>query len=143
MKLARLALAALFLGGTACSSVQTVRNPAQFLASNPDFVVVIYDDNSEVPISKPQMRGDSVVGTWMGLNEPVSAPMSQVKRIDAIQRDRGRTTLLVLGLSAVTVVTTIGFARAVQNHGMICDFFRPEDRQCYISSGDYDNGMPN
>lgn len=138
MKLARLALAALFLGGTACSSVQTVRNPAQFMATRPDLVVVTYDDNSEVPISQPQMRGDTVVGTWQGLNEPIAVPMNQVKRLDAIQKDSKRTTLLIAGLVAAAAVTAYGFSLASTDYGIICDFYRPEDRQCYISSGDPD-----
>jgi len=135
MTLARLPLAALLIGGVACSSVQTLRNPAEFLATRPDLVVVTYHDNSEVPISQPQMRGDTLFGTWQGLNEPVVVPMDQVKRVDAIQRDSKRTALLIFWISAATAVTTYGFIRAVTDHGVICDDTRPEDRRCYISSG--------
>lgn len=137
MKLARLALAVLFLGGLACSSLQTVRDPNAFMATNPDLVVVIYNDNGEVPVAKPQFRGDTLVGQWAGLNEPISVPMDQIQRIDAVQKDPKKTTLFIVSLIAATAVTTYGFTRAVQNHGQICDYFRPEDRQCYISSGDY------
>ena len=137
MKLARLFLAALFLGGTACSSVQTVRDPSSFMSTSPDLVVVIFTDNAEMPVSNPKMRGDTLVGQWAGLGEAVTVPMDQVQRIDAIQKDPKKTTLLIVGLVAATAVTTYGFSRAVQDHGQICDYFRPEDRQCYISSGDY------
>ena len=142
MKLSRLFLAALFLGGTACSSVQTVRDPNAFMSTKPDLVVVIYNDRAEMPVANPQMRGDTLFGQWAGLGEPVTVPMSQVQRIDAIQKDPKKTTLFIVSLIAATAVTTYGFTRASQDHGQICDFTRPEDRQCYISSGDYDNGNP-
>lgn len=136
MKVALSLAAILIIGGTACSSVQTVRNPAEFLTTRPDLVVVTYHDNSEVPISQPQMRGDTLFGTWQGLNEPVVVPMHQVKRVDAIQRDSKRTALLIFWVSAATVVTTYGFIRAVTDYGEICDYTRPEGRQCYDSSPD-------
>lgn len=139
MRLSRLSVSAMLLGVIACSTVQTVRDPAAFMATRPDFIVVVWDDNSEVPIAQPQLRGDTLFGTWQGLNEPVVAPLNRLKRIDAIQRDAKRTTMLIVGLAAATAVTTYGFVRAVQDHGIICDFFRPEDRQCYISSGDPDD----
>jgi len=133
MKLARLSLTALFLGGVACSSVQTVRNPAQYFATNPAMVVVIYNDNSEVPVANPQMRGDTVVGTWQGLDEAVAVPLSDVQRIDAVQKDPRKTATFIAALVGLAAVTTYGFVRAVHSSGEICDFFRPEDRQCYIS----------
>jgi hypothetical protein len=133
-------LAALFLGAVACSSVQTVHNPAQFFSTaRPEMVVVIYDDNSEVPVASPQMKGDTVVGEWLGLNEPVSIPMDQVQRIDAIQKDPKKTTLFIAGLVAAAAVTTYGFVIKHQDSGQICDFFRPDDRQCYISSATPDD----
>lgn len=127
MKLARIALATLFIAGTACSSVQTVRDPAQFMATRPDVVVVVFDDGSEMPIAQPQMRGDTVVGTWQGLNEPVVAPLSQLRRVDAIQKDSKRTALLVLGLATASSVMTYGFTRLTTNSGVICSWDRGTD----------------
>lgn len=138
MKLARLFLAALFLGATACSSVQRVRDPVQFMATRPDLVVVTYDDRSEVPVAQPEMRGDTLFGTWQGLSEPVAVPLNRVQRIDAVQRDSKRTTLFIVSLVAATAVTAWGLSQAVFDTGISCDFNRPEDRQCYISSGDPD-----
>jgi hypothetical protein len=133
MKLARLSLTGLFLGAIACSSVQTVHNPAQFMSTNPAMVVVIYNDNGEVPIAQPRMKGDTIVGTWAGLGEPIEVPMDQVQRVDAIQKDPKKTTLFIASLIGAAAVTTYGFTRAVHSTGQICDFFRPEDRQCYNS----------
>ena len=133
MKLARLFLAALFLGATACSSVQQVRDPVQFMATRPDLVVVTYDDRSEVPVAQPEMRGDTLFGTWQGLSEPVAVPLSQVHRIDAMQRDSKRTTLLIVGLVAAGAVTAWGLSQTVFNSGIACDYTRPEDRACFAT----------
>lgn len=127
MKLARLLLAALFLGGTACSSVQQVRDPVQFMATHPELVVVTYDDRSEVPIAQPQMRGDTLFGTWQGLSEPVAVPLDQVHRIDAIQRDSKRTTLFIVGLVSASSVMAYGFTRLTTNTGVICSWDRGTD----------------
>jgi hypothetical protein len=127
MKLARLSLTALFLGALACSSVQQVRDPVQFMATRPDLVVVIYDDRSEVPVAQPEMRGDTLFGTWQGLSEPVAVPLSQVQRIDAIQRDSKRTTLLIVGLATAGAVMTYGFSRLTANSGIFCSWDRGVD----------------
>lgn len=126
MKVARLTLTALFLGAMACSSVQTVRNPAQFFeTTRPQMVVVTYHDNGEVPIAQPTMRGDTIVGTWWGLGEPVSVAMSEVQRIDAVQKDSRKTTAFVLTLVGVGAVTAYGLSRAAFNSsGVLCDYAR-------------------
>ena len=135
MKLARASLAALFLSAIACSSVQTVRNPAEYFSSvRPALVVVVYNDNGEVPIAQPAMNGDTIVGIWHGLGEPIAVPMDQVQRVDAVQKDAKKTTLFIAALVGATAVTTYGFIRAVTDYGRVCDFTRPDDRQCYDSS---------
>lgn len=127
MRHARLVGAALVLGALACSSVQTVRDPAQFMAGRPDFVLVVFNDGSEMPVAQPQIRGDTLFGTWQGLNEPVVAPLSQLRRVDAIQRDSKRTTLLIVGLAAASGVMTYGFSRAFTNTGVVCSWDRGVD----------------
>lgn len=124
MKSARLIMAALFLSGTACSSVQQVRDPVQFLATSPRHILVTYEDNSEVPVLEPRLRNDTIIGMWDGLSEEVALPLNRVQRIDAIQKDSKRTTMLVIGLLSVTAAATYGFVRAVQDHGEICDYSR-------------------
>lgn len=135
MKVARLFLTAMFLAAGACSSVQAVHDPARFFAdAHPDYVVVTYTDHSEVPVANPQMHGDTLVGEWRGLGEPVAVHMDEIQRIDAMQKDSRKTTLFVVALIGAAAVTAYGFSRAVQDHGEICDNTRPEDRQCYVSS---------
>jgi hypothetical protein len=126
----RLTLAAL-VAAVACSSVQPVHDPAAFLATRPNQILVTYEDRSEIPVATPTLRNDTIIGTWEGLGEPVALPLNRVARIDAIQKDRKKTILLISGLVAVTAATAYGLARASEDHGQVCDFTRPEDRQCY------------
>lgn len=143
MKVARVFMTGIFLGGMACSSVQSVRDPAKFFAdARPSYVVVTYTDNSEVPVANPQMRGDTLVGEWRGLGEPVAVHMDEVQRIDAVQKDSRKTTLFVAAMVGVAAVTAYGLYRAVSDHGEICDYNRPTGNtqgddagQCYVSSG--------
>jgi len=123
----RVPLAALLLGGVGCMSVRPVMQPAQFIPqANPDVVLVIYKDNSEVSVAKPRMSGDTLVGTWLGLGEPVSAPMSQVQRIDARQRDKTRTTLLIAGIAAFTAASVYTVAKVANKSGFDCPQPQPE-----------------
>jgi hypothetical protein len=122
MKTVRLVpAAAVLLGSMACVVVQPVRQPAQFIpANNPEIVVVTYTDNSVVPVSKPHMSGDTLVGTWAGLGEPVAVPLSQVQRIDARQKSSKRTAMLIAGVAALAAGGTYAIAR-VTISGRNCD----------------------
>lgn len=86
--------------------------------------MVVYNDGGEVPVADPKMRGDTIVGTWYGLGEPVEVPMNEVQWIGAMQKDPRKTTLFVAALVGAAAVTTYGLTRAIQNHGEICDYAR-------------------
>lgn len=133
MSCIRVSLAAVLLGSAACRSVQPVMQPSQFIPrANPEVVIVTYNDNSEVPVAQPRMSGDTLLGTWQGLGEPVAVPMSQVQRIDAVQRDRKRTTLLIAGLTAVTAAGVYALIQATSGSD-VCDYGRP---------GEGEGGLP-
>lgn len=112
-----MALAALLLGGVAgCVSVQAVQQPAEFIPRvKPDVVVVIYKDNSQVAVAKPRVIGDTLVGTWVGLGEPVAVPWSDVQRIDAKQRSGKRTALLIAGVALMAAGGTYAIVRVTDN----------------------------
>jgi hypothetical protein len=69
------------------------------------------------------------------LSESVAIPLDQVQRIDAVQKSAAKTAFFIGALVAAAAVTTYGFARAHNDTGIVCDFFRPDDRQCYSNSG--------
>jgi hypothetical protein len=106
----------LLIGSLACASVQPVLQPAEFIPrTNPDLVLVVYKDNSEVPVAKPRLVGDTLVGTWVGVNEPVAVPLSEVQRIDAKQRSGKRTALLIAGVAVMAAGGIYGIIRVTDN----------------------------
>jgi len=103
MTIVRVPLVAALVGSLACVSVQPLRDPAQSIPkANPDVVFVTYNDNSKIPLVQPHVSGDSLYGTWQGLNEPVATPLSAVRLIEAKQPNSRRTVAMVAGLAAVT-----------------------------------------
>lgn len=122
MKLVNVPLAGLLLSAVGCATVQPVREPTQFIPqSRPSVVVVFLKDNSQVPVAEPRMSGDTLFGTWLGVGEPVVMPLSGVQRIDAIQRDKRRTTLMIAGLSVMTAAGIYALVQVATNNGPACD----------------------
>ena len=109
------------LGTVACTSVQQVREPAQFIPqAKPAVVVVFYHDNAQVPVADPRISGDTLLGTWAGLGEPVAVPLSEVRRMEAVQRSSSRTTFLIAGLTALTVGGVYAIS-SMGGSGSVCD----------------------
>lgn len=116
-------LAAVLLASTACSTVRPVTQPAQFFSrSQPDMVVVTYTDNSQVPVAAPKLNGDTLVGTWAGLGEPVAVPLSEVRQIDARQSAPRRTAVMVTMLAFATGFGIWGFTQLSREGGRVCDY---------------------
>lgn len=122
-------LAAVLLCSVACATVQPLREPAQFISQkSPEVVWVTYKNRSIMGVAQPRVSGDSLFGTVQGAAyQPVAVPLSQVERIEAVVPDRKRTTLLVAGLTAFTVVGV--YALIQGGTGGSCSPFdeRPED----------------
>jgi hypothetical protein len=107
---------ALLLGAVGCATVRPVLQPAQFIpGTNPDVILVVYNDNSEVPVAKPRLVGDTLVGTWVGVGEAVAVPLSQIQRIDAKQRSAKRTALLIAGVAILAASGTYAIVRVTDN----------------------------
>ena len=103
MTLQRLALAGMLLSTAACMTVRPVPSFIQFVPQRrPQLVWVTYTDNSIVPVMQPRISGDSLVGTWQGLSEPVAIPLNEVKLVQARQPDKRRTTWLIASLGVFT-----------------------------------------
>jgi hypothetical protein len=129
----------LLLGSAGCVSVQPLRDPARFIAeSRPAVVYATHRDGALLTIDTPRMSGDSLIGIWRPIAQPLSLPLSQLKRVDAVQQDRTRTTVLITGatLAATAVVflltrTTAANLRPCNAEGAQqfqgCDTTRPPD----------------
>lgn len=102
MTLTRVLFAGLLLAVGGCVTVQAV-NPAQFIPRhNPAVVWVTPIDNSFIPVGEPRIVGDSLEGTWYGLNERVAFSLHDVQTVQARTRSPVRTILLVSVLGAIT-----------------------------------------
>jgi hypothetical protein len=90
-----------------CASVQPLRDPAAFIAkTQPDVVYATHRDGAQLTIAEPRVSGDSLVGIWRPVAQPLALPLSQFRRIEARQRDGTRTGVLIAGttLAAGAVV---------------------------------------
>jgi hypothetical protein len=118
-----MAVAAL-AGITGCSSLQPVRQPAEFIATAaPNVVYVTHRNRALIVIERPRVSGDTVYGNWQGQTRAVAVPLSQVQSMLARRRDGGRTALLVAG---VTILAGAGVYAVVQSangqNDWYCDY---------------------
>jgi hypothetical protein len=102
--LKRLTAAALLLSTAACTSLQTVVQPAEFIPqNNPRFVVVttadLEDGDDPYVLDQPRIQNGSLVGLYQG--ESLALPMTQVRVVRAKQFDRRRTTFAIIGSAVV------------------------------------------
>jgi len=115
MTFLRVMLPCVIVGAAGCMSLQPVQTAAQFIPKkNPRIVWVTYSDNSIVPVAQPRISGDSLIGTWQGLSEPVAIPLREVKLMQAPQRDRQKTTMMAISLGALA---TLGIVAIVIKKG--------------------------
>ena len=101
-------------GLTACVSVRPVLTPASFIPQqNPELVWVTSQQGEVIPIARPSLRGDTLVGHWLGTREPVSVMLPQVQ-IQARQPDHKRT---VFAVASIGLLASFVVYRAMSNSG--------------------------
>jgi hypothetical protein len=133
MKDARLSLLAALAASAGCSTLQPVGDPARFISeARPQVVYATHTSGAVVAVARPRVSGDTLLGTREGLSLPVALPLSQVERVEAVQRDKKRTTLMIVGVTAVTA--TLGILVAQAGAGEACDYSLPPSRGGCLSS---------
>lgn len=92
----------LLLMMTACSTMQPVAQPRDFLEANRPAVVWVSksSDQTMLALNAPQLVGDSIVGFVEGEYSEIA--LSQIRAMQARQYSRGRTTAFVVGAAALT-----------------------------------------
>lgn len=120
----RVVAAGVVLGAAGCSSLQPIREPAQFIAeTRPAVVYLTHRNRAVLIIAHPAMRGDTVYGTWPDQPRPVSIPLSQIQSVEALRRDGKRTAMLVGGISIVAGVAVYALVQSANgHHDWTCDY---------------------
>jgi hypothetical protein len=98
----RILVALLPVAAAACVSVRPVLAPAQFIPTKqPEVVWVTQQSGEVIPVARPTLRGDTLVGNWLGTAEPVAVHLPRMSTMLARQPDPKRTRLLVVGTVAL------------------------------------------
>jgi hypothetical protein len=119
----QVALAGVLVGAAACATVQSVREPARFIAeTNPAVVYVTHKNRALLTIANPRVSGDTVLGVWEGSSRPIAVALSQVTGVRARQPNRMRTTLLIGGVATFTAVAIYAIAELNSGEPLVCDY---------------------
>lgn len=103
------------LSSAACFRIQPVTRPADFIPqSNPELVWVHQQDGEIVPVARPALLGDTLLGIRAGTSESVRVALPRIQSISARQPDQKRTVLV-----AATGIALAGFVawRATKGGG--------------------------
>jgi len=103
------------LTSAGCFTIQPVRRPADFIPqSHPELVWVRQPDGEVVPVARPSLVGDTLVGLRAGTPESLRVALPRIQSITARQPDTKRTLLV-----AVTGIALAGFIawRATKGSG--------------------------
>ena len=113
----------------ACSSMRPVDSPTAFLEqNNPKHVRVYSTDGDLYVLRDPQLRGDKITGFESLEQEDLTVSLSSIRRMEALQPDKKRTTLFV---GAMTLLGSAGiYMIANAEHGpkLICDNYDVQNR---------------
>ena len=91
-----------------CSSLQPVS--VGYIAETKPRLVYLADAYGAIQaVSHPRLSGDTVLGTVAGGQRDVAVPLSDIERITTLRPNRGRTALLVTGLTVAGAVAAYGF----------------------------------
>lgn len=111
------------LGAVGCASIRPLQDPARFISeASPRTVYVTHKNGALLTITQPRVSGDSLVGIWQGVSEPLALPLDQVQQVEAMQRDKTRTRFLIAGVSVLTVGMTYLITRQASRVRQPCNF---------------------
>jgi hypothetical protein len=133
----RVAFSGLLIGVVGIGACTTLRRvqPAEFLAkNNPDVLWVTHANNTIVPVTQPEIAGDTLKGMWQGTQRRVAIPLSEVRRVRAKLPDSRKTAVLVttLGMAGVSAVYFLWISKAgPRPEGVFCG---PDQRGLAVPS---------
>ena len=129
MKTLLLGLAASVVLLPACSSMRAVESPVAFLEQNNPKHVRVYTTDGELYVLRdPQLRGSAISGFDPLEQEELNLSVNGIRRMEAMQPDRTRTTLFI---GAMTIIGGAGIymiAKAAGGRGLVCDNYQVDSR---------------
>lgn len=129
MTLSRVAALAALPLLAACRSMQPVS--LQYIPEASPSVVYVSDGYGVTQtIANPRLSGDTVHGTTVGGNQPVAVPVREVQQVATVRLNRGRTVMLLGGLTAggVLLVHTV-LSHTSADKAFFCDYNNPNPNQ--------------
>jgi hypothetical protein len=128
MRIARVFAPLALLAALACSSLQPVADPFQFITeTKPPLVYVAYETGAVMVLNNPRVAGDSVIGTVPGESRSVALSRRQVQSVSTVRRHTGRTAMLIGGLVGAAGVVTYAVLINAKGDDAKCDYSDPKD----------------
>ena len=106
----------------ACSTMRPVESPVTFLENNNPSRVRVYAADGELYVLRdPQLRGDTIRGFESLVQEELSLTVNNIQRMEAMQHDKGRTTLFIGAMAVLGAAGIYMAANSGDGAGLICD----------------------
>ena len=106
----------------ACTTMRPVEAPVQFLEQNNPRQVRVHSTDGEMYVLKdPQLRGDTISGFESLLREEVRFSVNGIRQMDALQRDKKRTTMFVGAMTLLGGAGIYAIVNAANGNKLICD----------------------
>ena len=112
-----------------CSSMRPVDSPVAFLERNNPKHVRVYGPDGELYVLRdPQLRGDTIRGFEPSTQEEVGFTSQDIRRMEALQPDKKRTTLFVGAMTLLGSAAIYMIANASDGGGLVCDSYDNQNR---------------
>jgi hypothetical protein len=106
----------------ACSTMRPVESPVAFLEkNNPSQVRVHSSDGELYVLREPQLRGDTIFGFESMMREEVRFSAGSIRRMEAVQIDKTRTTVFIGAMSVLAAAGVYMIINSGSGKGLICD----------------------
>ncbi len=113
----------------ACTTMRAVDSPVAFLEqNNPQHVRVYSADGELYVLRNPQLRGDSIRGFEPLEQEDLSISLNGIRRMEAMQPDKTRTTLFIGAMTLVGAAGIYMISKAAGGDGLVCDNYQVDSR---------------
>jgi hypothetical protein len=108
----------------ACTSMRPVESPTAFLEQNNPKAVRVFSTDGELYVLRdPQLRGDQIVGFESLEQEDLSLSLASIRRMEAEQPDKTRTTVFIGAMSILAGAGIYMIANAENGPKLICDSY--------------------